>query len=112
MSTLKELLGDKWVDGIVLGKNTDPGLEFRPKYVTKSGYYYGLKDGMTTHYSEYSQSWKIIKPTKKITLFRYTYKLKDGEYHQSWWQSLAWEDCIVSCGECLKTESKEIEIEG
>lgn len=52
--------------------------------------------------------WEEFKEPKKITLYRYTYKLPNGAIYQSEWKDSDY------CGlnKILKTESKEIEIEG
>jgi len=122
MSTLRDLLGDKWPEGTKVRIPSYSKDEwFRPVYLTTNGYYYGLKDSGNNGYDHGTGSckWEIIKQTKKITLYKYTYKSEDG-IEQSEWVSFNWESFWKRYSingwdselwVLLKIESKEIEIE-
>ena len=49
----------------------------------------------------------IVKPKRKITLYRYTYEGRDEEILQTFWKSTNFKDY----GDIIKTETKEIEID-
>ena len=69
-----------------------------------SNYYIGFR---------YFDEWEIIKPKKKIKLYRYTYKspyLNDHIYETNF-MSKAWEDFMDKDDILLKTEEKTIEVD-
>jgi len=61
----------------------------------------------------YFDEWEIVKPKKKIKLYRYTYKspyLNDHIYETNF-MSKAWEDFMDKDDILLKTEEKTIEVD-
>jgi len=53
------------------------------------------------------QNWKLVKPKREITLYRYTYEYSDTEVLSSNWTSR--EDSLGR--KVLKTETKTMELE-
>lgn len=58
--------------------------------------------------------WEYFKETKKITLYRYTCQAKEDSknIHQTGWISETWKHGSTSLYNIIKTETKEIKIEG
>ena len=55
--------------------------------------------------------WEVFfEESKKITLFRYTYKRKEGWYTQSEWRSEHPTEIRCHDAEIVKTETKEVEL--
>lgn len=124
MSTLKELLGDKWEEGTRVKCSFWNASWFEPKCL-HNGMYWGVcnQEKPANWHSSYSD-WEIIKPTKKIILHKYTFEYYYGGRYlvqEVEYVNLVWDEYLkfmVDCCELdiknaklLKTESKEIEID-
>ena len=103
--------------GMVLRHNTDHGNTRRITAIGERLHLYIHENGLEySDHGEYMENWEPVKEKKKITLYRYTWNTKtyeDKYTRQSKWVGFSFEELFNGAPSviCLKTETKEIEID-
>ena len=116
--TLKKMKGGRMLASELI-KHLEEGGEIESREYENVDYDFLISGDLYLDYYlslfQNPEQFQIVKPKKKIKLYRYTYWQNSSPhyYGQSDWLSVSWQECYLSkeTYDLVSTETKEIEID-